>query len=231
MPRQPRIEIPGVPLHVVQRGNNRSACFFHDDDYLRYRQDLWAQSLAHGVSIHAYVLMTNHVHLLVTTPEKGAVSQFMQCLGRRYVGYINATYRRTGTLWEGRFKSCVVDSEQYVLRCYRYIELNPLRASMAAEPGAYRWSSYGANGLGRSDRLVKPHAQYLALGAQSEVRLEAYRAIVRECVSDDELAEIRCYLQQERALGHSRFQAEIQCALGRRVEMRRRGRPSKQGGK
>ena len=225
MPRKPRIEIPGVPLHIVQRGNNRSACFFGEDDYSRYLQDLLEQSLAFGVTIHAYVLMTNHVHLLATPPEHGAISRLLQSLGRRYVGYVNASYGRTGTLWEGRFKSCVVQGSQYVLRCYRYIELNPLRAAMVDAPGAYRWNSYVANGIGQNDRLVRPHAEYLALGRDREPRLAAYRALVHESLAAAELAEIRSYIQQERALGEQRFQRQIAHAMGRCVEVRRRGRP------
>lgn len=227
MPRLPRIEIPGVPLHIVQRGNNRSACFFGDEDHGRYLQDLREQSLAHGVDVHAYVLVTNHVHLLATSPGHGAISRTMQSLGRRCVGYVNAAYRRTGTLWEGRFKSWVVQSREHVLECYRYIELNPLRAAMVDDPGKYRWSSYHANALGQHDRLVRPHAEYRDLHLDREGRLAAYRALVDEHLDPTALAEIRCYIQQEGALGGTRFQAQVAQAIGRRAEARNRGIPRK----
>src|ERR1700729_3005315 len=163
MARRPRLDLPCLPLHVIQRGNNRLPCFFQDDDFSTYREALQQTSKAEGVAIHAYVLMTNHVHLLMTCEAQGAVSRMMQALGRRYVRYVNAMYRRTGTLWEGRFKSCLVDSECYLLTCYRYIELNPLRAAMVETPESYLWSSYHANARGAHDPLVDPHPEYLAL--------------------------------------------------------------------
>lgn len=138
MARLPRFDVPGVAQHVVQRGNDRLPCFAADLDYVRYLQDLRDVARENRCAIHAYVLMTNHVHLLVTPTTAGAVGRMMQALGRRYVSYFNGQYHRTGTLWEGRYKSCLVDSEDYVLRCYRYIELNPLRARMVESPAAYR---------------------------------------------------------------------------------------------
>src|SRR5574337_70831 len=157
MPRQRRLDLPGVPQHIIQRGNNRQPCFLREQDYRCYLSQLDEAAQAQGCRLHAYVLMTNHVHLLMTPEVVGAVARTMQCLGRRYVGYFNATYRRSGTLWEGRYKSCLVDSERYLLTCYRYIELNPVRAAMVETPGDYAWSSYRANAQGRQDRLVYPH--------------------------------------------------------------------------
>ena len=151
MARLPRLDVPGVPQHVIQRGVNRSACFKGNGDHEFYLADLRESCLGHGCDLHAYVLMTNHVHLLVSSHVKGALSAMMQCLGRRYVGEFNRRHGRTGTLWEGRFKSSLIDSERYLLSCYRYIEMNPVRAGMATRAWNYRWSSVHANGLGRHD--------------------------------------------------------------------------------
>ena len=151
MARIPRIDLPGIAQHIVQRGNDRHACFADDADYLHYRQELGEAALKHDCTLHAYVLMTNHVHLLVTPQVPGASSRMMQAIGRRYVGCFNARYRRTGTLWEGRFKSALVDSERYALDCYRYIELNPVRAGMTSTAFDYRWSSHGHNACGIQD--------------------------------------------------------------------------------
>lgn len=227
MPRHPRLDLPGVPQHIIQRGNNRQPCFLQEQDYRCYLRQLDESLGKHGCALHAYVLMTNHVHLLVTPTERSAVASAMQSLGRRYVAYVSATYRRTGTLWEGRYKSCLVDSEHYVLMCYRYIELNPVRAAMVASPAEYRWSSYGANGLGEEDLMLAPHAEYLALGPTSEMRTTAYRDLFRDALGDDRLEEIRTYVQQQRVLGGNRFQVAIQAELGRVTTARPRGRPPK----
>lgn len=137
MPRPPRLDLPGVAQHVIQRGNDRQPCFFTADDYRRYLHDLNEIALREGCAIHAYVLMTNHVHLLVTPSDVGRVSRMMQALGRRYVRHVNRTYHRTGTLWEGRYKACLVADDAHLLQCHRYIELNPLRAAMVADPRDY----------------------------------------------------------------------------------------------
>ena len=187
MPRPPRPDLAKVPQHVIQRGNDRQACFFHEDDCLTYLTLLREAALRHGCAVHAYVLMTNHVHLLVTPAEQGAVSRMMQMLGRNYVTHVNARYRRTGTLWEGRYKSCLVDSEDYVLACYRYIELNPVRAGMVVKPSEYRWSSHRCNASGEPDPLVRPHAEYLALGSGSSPACVPYRALFADELSDARL--------------------------------------------
>ena len=142
MPRKQRMYLPGVPAHVVQRGNNRDACFFHEDDYRYYLAVLADELKRYRVSLHAYVLMTNHVHLLMTPTDETGISRVMQHVGRTYVLYINRTYRRTGTLWEGRHKASLVNAAEYLLSCYRDIELNPVRAGMVETPEAYPWSSY-----------------------------------------------------------------------------------------
>lgn len=226
MPRLPRFDLPGVPQHIVQRGHDRLPCFADEGDYARYLQELGDASRKHGCAIHAYVLMTNHVHLLVTPVEGGAISRMMQMLGRRYVGFFNARYGRSGTLWEGRYKSCLVDSEDYALRCYRYIDLNPVRARIVASPEAYRWSSYGYNGLGLPDGLLEPHEAYRTLGGDGATRQRVYAALVSEGVGEDEIVQIRDYLGQGRALGGSRFQAHIEALHHRAAVTRPRGRPS-----
>lgn len=225
MPRLPRLDLPGIPQHVVQRGHDRLPCFAAEVDYMRYRQELLDAAPRHGCAIHAYVLMTNHVHLLVSPATEGAVSRMMQMLGRRYVGGFNARYRRSGTLWEGRFKSCLVDSEDYLLRCYRYIELNPVRARMVEAPGQYPWSSYAANALGRPDHLVTPHPAWLALDHEPDVRRARYAEWVSENTDAEEAAEIRVHLRQGKAYGSQRFRRHIEALVGRCAEVRQRGRP------
>lgn len=171
--------------------------------------------------------MTNHVHLLMTPGAAGAVARTMQALGRRYVGYINAAYRRSGTLWEGRYKSCLIDSQHYLMTCYRYIELNPVRAAMVDTPGAYAWSSYRCNAEGTMDRLVQPHEEYWRLGSTTEQRCAAYRALFLDVIGQDRLDEIRVYVQQQRAWGTNRFQAAIEAELQRVAKVRPKGRPIK----
>lgn len=190
MARRPRIDLPGVPQHVVQRGNDCQPCFFTDADRHCYLQNLREIALRDRCQVHAYVLMTNHVHLLMTPESSGQVARLMQALGRRYVRYVNDRYRRTGTLWEGRYKSSLVDRDTYLLRCYRYIELNPVRARMCADPADYPWSSHAANAFGRDDVVVPPHPNYRALGATREERCAAYRAIAMEALTDEDI-EVR----------------------------------------
>lgn len=228
MPRTKRLDLPGVAQHVIQRGNDRQACFYRDADYLRYLQDLREAALKFGCLVHAYVLMTNHVHLLVTPQAEGAVGRMMQSVGRRYVRYVNDSLSRTGTLWEGRYKSSMVDSERYVLACYRYIELNPVRAGMVAGPDEYRWSSFAANAGGSCDPLLTPHGVYLRLAASAEERLGLYRALLSEAIPPEEVAAIRLYVQRQRALGSTKFQEQIERQLQRRAGIGRPGRPRKE---
>lgn len=228
MARLPRPDLAGVPQHVVQRGNNRLPCFLDDEDRQRYLQCLREGLLRYGCVLHAYVLMTNHVHLLVTPHEVGAVSRLMQTFGRNYAGLFNGRHGRTGTLWEGRYKSCLVDSEQYVLTCYRYIELNPVRAKMVDDPAAYLWSSYRANGLGQPDTLITPQATYLALDRDDVRRHAVYRELVQQALPEETLAEVRVYLQQQRALGTDRFRKHVQSKLQRFAGVRPAHRPRKE---
>lgn len=177
--------------------------------------------------MHAYVLMTNHVHLLMTPTSTGQIASVMQALGRRYVRYINDRYHRTGTLWEGRYKACLVDNNDYLLRCYRYIELNPVRARMVANPMDYAWSSFASNAHGSLNPLLQPHPSYQSLGTNSTERQETYREFVRQNISPDELNDIRSHLRCQHAFGSNRFRAAIEAQLGRRAGPAKIGRPRK----
>ncbi|MBI3140362.1 MAG: transposase [Rhodocyclales bacterium] len=230
MPRRARIALPGVPLHIIQRGNNRQACFFADEDYLFYLEQLVQCARKTGCAIHAYVLMTNHVHLLLTPREADGAGQLMKRLGQRYVQYVNRTYRRSGTLWEGRFRSCIAQDDAYVLGCCRYIELNPVRAGMVEHPAQYRWSSYRANAQGEANAPVEPHALYRALGAKVQDRQAAYRELFRHELEPGLVDEIRRATNGNFALGNKRFLSQVSAALGRRVVPGQSGRPRKAAG-
>ena len=230
MARQPRLDLPGVPQHVVQRGVDRQPCFASDDDYLQYRQELGEAALKHDCAVHAYVLMTNHVHLLVTPAAPGGVSRMMQAIGRRYVACFNARYRRTGTLWEGRFKSALVDRDDYVLACYRYIELNPVRAGTVAQPRDYRWSSYACNAFGHHEARITPHPAWLGLGPTAGARREAYVALVAAGIPTELAHDLALHTTQQKPWGSERFRREIEALTGRAVEVRPRGRPAKATG-
>jgi len=226
MARLPRLDLPGIPQHVVQRGNDRQACFADGADFARYRQELREASLKHGCAIHAYVLMTNHVHLLLTPAERGATSRMMQAIGRRYVGAFNARYRRTGTLWEGRFKAALVDSTRYLLTCHRYIELNPVRAGMVATPQGYRWSSHAHNAMGQHDPGIVPHEAYLALGRDECTRQHAYRQLFDEAPGREDIDGLRAHTLQQKAWGSEHFQRQIEVLTQRAAGVRPRGRPA-----
>ena len=203
-------------------------CFLDDEDRHRYLQCLREALPRYGCALHAYVLMSNHVHLLLTPREAGAVSRLMQTFARNYAGLFNGRHGRTGTLWEGRYKSCLVDSEQYVLTCYRYIELNPVRAWMVDNPAAHPWSSYRANALGQHDPLLSPHEAYTGLGRDAVLRGDAYRELFSATLSEETVAEIRMYLQQQRALGTDRFRQRVEIELQRYAGVRPAHRPRKQ---
>jgi putative transposase len=174
MPRAARIVVPEMAVHVIQRGNNHGRCFFSDADYLAYLSYLRFFARRYQCSIHAYCLMTNHVHLLLTPHAADACALLMKYLSQCYVQRVNKRIGRSGTLWEGRFRSCLVASEHYVLACYRYIELNPVRAGMVSHPAEYPWSSYAANSQGRLDPVIGPHPAYVSLAEKIEHRLLAY---------------------------------------------------------
>ncbi|MBI1175143.1 MAG: transposase [Sideroxydans sp.] len=227
MPRKARIRHAGVPQHVIQRGNNRAVCFFTDADYRLYLDSLQEGATRYDCDIHAYVLMTNHVHLLVTPETEESLPYMMRYLGSRYVQYVNHVYKRSGTLWEGRYKSCLIDSAGYLLTCYRYIELNPVRAGMVDAAGDYKWSSYGIHALGKTDELIQDHPCYLALGTSEEARREAYQALFQHQMDDASLTAIREAANSGTALGSERFKDEIEAALARSVRPGKPGRPRK----
>lgn len=228
MPRRARLAAAGIPVHLIQRGNNRSACFFGEDDYGFYLHYLEELSKQFGCAVHAYVLMTNHVHLLLTPQQADSASLLMKHLGQRYVQYVNRTQKRSGTLWEGRFRSCLAQQESYVLACYRYIELNPVRARMVRHPREYRWSSYRVNAEGKASSLIHPQEQFLRLGRTWEARREAYRALFKAHLDAAEIEEIRSATNSGYALGNEQFKAELAAMLGRRVQRGKPGRPAKE---
>lgn len=223
MPRLPRYVLPGVPQHVIQRGNNRSPIFVAEEDYGCLRHYLHEASERNRCDIHAWVFMTNHIHVLLTPWREESIGKMMQSVGRRYVQYFNTTYRRSGTLWEGRYKATLIDSENYLFTCYRYIELNPVRANMVSHPGEYRWSSYHANALGREDRLVTHHDSYNALGSVPSERQEAYRKMFSAHIDEKTLEDIRQSTQKGWALGSERFRSEVEQLLDRRTRPLPRG--------
>jgi putative transposase len=225
MPRPVRLNIVGVPQHVTQRGNNRQACFFSESDYQLYLNLLLAASERHACEIHAYVLMTNHVHLLVTPLALNGVSLLFRDLGRDYVRITNKTYKRTGTMWEGRFKSSLVDSERYCLTCYRYIELNPVRAGMVKLPEEYTWSSFRSNGKGQHDPLLSPHQSWLALGDNDDMRRKSYLNLFDQPIRDKDLQVIRKNICTGLPTGGDRFRKEIESALSIKFGNGKRGRP------
>ncbi len=227
MARLPRLCLPGIPQHIIQRGTNRQVCFASDEDFSAYARWLEEYSNKYRVAIHAWVFMTNHVHLLVTPQTTDGVSRMMQTLGRHYVRYFNYTYKRTGTLWEGRFKSCVVDADNYLLICQRYIELNPVRAGMVASPGEYPWSSFKASGMGKSVKLWTPHHLYTELGITEPDRISAYNELFSLHLDDAVLDNIRSVSNMGMALGNEKFRREIEELSGRRVTPLKRGPKSK----
>jgi putative transposase len=226
MPRKARLLLDGIPLHLIQRGNNRSTCFYADDDYAFYLETLDELCRTLDIHLHAYCLMTNHTHLLLTPQKAERVSELMKHLGQRYVQRINRLYRRTGTLWEGRFKSALVASDGYLLACYRYIELNPVRAGMVEHPAEYRWSSYRINAQHGLGQLITPHPNYLALAANPEQRRSAYRELFRTSLEPGLVDQLRIATSKGIVFGNDRFRQEIETATGRRMNTTR-GRPPK----
>ena len=228
MPRLQRIMAAGFPQHVVQRGNNREDCFFAEADHAAYLHWLERAARTYQVAIHAYVLMANHVHLLVTPGTEGGVSRMMQYLGRHYVQYINKTYRRSGTLWERRFHASVVETEAYLLTLQRYIELNPVRAGMVKAPEQYKWSSAKEHLAPVGSSLIVDHDVYVRLGATPSVRARAYEALIGEPLEEGALSQIRIASRQGGVLGSDQFKDQIETQLGRRVRLGRPGRKPKQ---
>lgn len=225
MPRQPRYFLPGFPQHVIQRGNNRQPTFRSNEDFVFYKRHLIECARDHHCKIHAYVLMTNHVHLVVTPETATGISKLMQALGRRYVYYFNKAYGRTGTLWEGRYKACLVDTDGYLISCCRYVELNPVRAGIVTNPSNYSHSSYRHNaGLG-TDSLITPHELYLALGSNSKKRQAAYRKLFEHELKGTVVDKVRAATNSCLVLGNDEFCDFMTQILGRPVRKKRPGPP------
>ena len=227
MPRQPRYFIPDIPQHVITRGVDRQAVFFQEQDYTLYLEALQEAAATHSCLIHAYVLMTNHVHLLVTSERERSLPLMIQAMGRTYVQRLNARYNRTGTLWEGRYKAGLVQDDRYLLACQRYIELNPVRAGMVLAPGEYRYSSYAHHAIGTDDALVTSHACYLDLHIEPSARRQTYRALFNDTLTEELLARIRKSTNAGSVIGDSRFRGQIETMLSRTVPTGKRGRPKK----
>jgi putative transposase len=218
-----------MPVHIVQRGNSRQAVFFSDDDYVAYLRWLQEACEKHGCRIHAYVLMSNHVHLLMTPQSRESISRAIQYTGRYYVRYINRCYEKSGTLWEGRHKGCLVSDDSYLLACMRYIELNPVRAGMVTHPADYAWSSYHSNASGKACGMLQPHEIYLSLGATPPARQSAYRELFRQALDPALVRDLRATVQTGTPLGNDRFRRQIEQTLQRSVGQPHRGRPLEKG--
>ena len=229
MARLPRYCPPGLPQHVIQRGNNRQVCFVSDQDMAAYAHWLEEGACRYGLAIHAWVFMDNHVHLLATPEEDDSLSKTLQHTGSQYVRYFNRRYGRTGTLFEGRFRSCLVQDEKYLLICHRYIEMNPVRAGIVSDPADYAWSSYRANGFGKVARLWTPHPNYLALGVGDEERQANYRALFQSQLERELLQAVRYSVNRGMALGSEKFKDEIEFMGGRRQRLLKTG-PKPAGG-
>jgi putative transposase len=225
MPRRARLAVGGIPWHIIQRGNNRNPCFFRESDYRFYLATLAEQSACFDCDVHAYCLMTNHIHLLITPAAAAGPSLLMKRLSQRYVQYVNSSYGRTGTLWEGRFKSCLAQDDRYALCCYRYIELNPVRAGIVESPDRYLWSSYSSNAWGAPNGILSPHPHYKALGKNQTERCRNYRALFATELEDTEITAIRLATQGNHAIGTRLFMKQLTSRLGRRVGRGKAGRP------
>lgn len=227
MPRKPRFYLADIPAHVVQRGNARQAVFYEPQDYSIYLNWLHEGASKYGCHLHAFVLMTNHVHLLLTPMTPESVSLTIQHVGRKYVTYVNRRHKRSGTLWEGRHKSSIISSDEYLLCCMRYIELNPVRAGLVKHPAEYRWSSYHQNASGNFLNNIHPHSTYLSLGKSQSERAIAYKELIQCSLHPNQLLQLRTCLQTGTPLGDQVFRSQIETQIGRQVGQARQGRPAK----
>ncbi len=227
MPRKPRFFLPDVPVHLVQRGRSREPVFFENNDYHAYLNWLKTAGERYDCAIHAYVLMTNHIHILATPKDQQGISRMMQYVGRHYVPYLNDTYGTSGSIWEGRYKASLISDEQYLFACMRYIELNPVRAEMVGRPGDYPWSSYRRNAEGEHDPLITEHSLFKALGKTKRKRQEAYKALFDVDLEESQRTAIRAAWQTGTPLGNNHFKELIEKKLKTKVGQARRGRPEK----
>jgi putative transposase len=227
MARLPRLVVPGQPHHLIQRGNDRQLIFREDKDFEVFLDWLRQAAKQFKVALHAYVLMPNHLHLLATPTDETGLGRMMQWVGRYYVPYFNQKYGRVGTLWQGRYKTTVIDSEHYFLTCSRYIELNPVRAGMLNDPGAYRWSSCAHHLGARPDPLITDHALYWALANTPFAREAAYRDLLLQALTEAEITALRESGLRGGALGSDQFKARLERQTERRVRPGKKGRPRK----
>lgn len=218
MPRRRRFCPAGFPVHVIQRGHNRQICFTSDADIAAYAHWLAEGARKYHVAIHGWVFMTNHIHLLLMPESDRAISLLMQYLGRLYVRYFNYTYSRSGSLFEDRFKSSLVQDDLYLLNCLRYIELNPVRAGMVTDPGHYRWSSYSMHGLGNQIAMLTPHPLYISLGNCQATRMKRYRELISTALGADVIAKIRHCANKGHILGTEKFRQEFEALTGDSVK-------------
>lgn len=225
MARLPRLTVPGYPHHIIQRGNNRQAIFDDAADYELLLALLEEQSKKHGVAIHAYVLMSNHLHLLATPETAEGIPMMMQAVGRTYVRRFNQRHGRSGTLWEGRYKSTLIQAERYLLACMVYFDLNPVRAGLVAEPADYPWSSHHHYIGRRSDRLVTPHALYWEMGNTPFSRDAAYSELVRSGIGAEQQRALTDSALRGWALGEPDYVADLQRRTARRLTKAQAGRP------
>ena len=226
MPRKPRFYLPGVPVHIVQRGHCREPVFFDHQDYVAYLHWVKESAKKYDVSVHAFVLMTNHVHFLLTPDEANGLSLFIQYIGRRYVPYINHKYGRSGSLWEGRYKASLVQEEGYFLKVIKYIELNPVRACMVDAPNLYCWSSFCQNGGIKAVELLTAHDIYMRLGSSNNERTDAYIELFQYYLCAQDMRRIRDSWQTGTPLGNDYFLEEVERQLACKVGQARRGRPT-----
>ncbi len=228
MARRPRLFVPDIPCHIIQRGNNRDPIFFSDDDYSFFLNVLQEAKVKYPCLVYGYCLMTNHFHLLIEPKEKANISFLMKLLGAKYVRYVNKTYKRTGTLWEGRFKSALIDQELYFVTCLHYIEMNPLRAGIVNSPESYHWSSYRIRAFGEKSPIVDLDPWYNSLGTTLQQCQFQYRKFFQNLMPQSECNLIREMTYKGGIMGSDKFREKIEKMLSRKIIMRRPGRPKKQ---
>lgn len=228
MARLPRLVVPNQPHHIIQRGNDRQLIFRDADDYAIFLARLREAARHYKVAIHAYVLMSNHLHLLASPSDQDGLSRMMQWIGRHYVPYFNKKYARTGTLWQGRYKATVLDSERYFMVCSRYIELNPVRAGIVSHPSEYAWSSHGHHVGLKSDPVITDHPLYWALGNTPFEREAAYRGLCEQALTEEDVGALSEATRKGWALGSDQFKLELEKKTNRRIRPAKRGRPFKQ---
>ena len=219
--------LAGMPVHITHRGNNRQRCFFEDSDRAFYRFHLRRLLPQAQCALHAYCLMSNHVHLLLTPARLESCARLIKGVAQLYTQHVNRTYGRTGTLWEGRFDSCLVQTEDYLLNCYRYVERNPVEAGLCQDPADYEWSSCRTNAHGAFDEAITPHEEYLRLGSTAETRRAAYRCLVASPLRPEVVDDVRKATSGNFALGTEKFKRSVSIALGRRAFPGEAGRPSR----